>query len=170
MRKYNGIVLTSCLAILIGVLYAADTSQAGVPAFAGNAQRADEALCFDNSQGRVMHVTWPPCPPTPSRRWCVGLQNVGGNGQDGVDFGFCAMHPSGGSVRCHANVVNVAGTVVSGSGVVSLGSGEADNDRFVWMGYHSVLPEFGSAYICCDLSVGARLNTVQMERHLFDFE
>src|SRR6266545_1427619 len=161
MGKYNGIVLTSCLAILIGVLYVADTSQAAVLAFAGNAQRADEDLCFDNSNGRVTHVTWAPCPPVPSRRWCVGLQNVWGNSQDEFDFGFGAMRPSGGIVRCHAKVVNAFGTVVSGSGEV--GPGFVDQDILVQMGYHSVLPEHGSAYVCCDLSVGARLNNVQME-------
>ena len=137
-----------CLGLAIAGVAAAGSAQAAIVGLAGAAQNPADSSCFTNSNGRVTNN----CNTT--RQWCVGSY-ISSSGTKTVKVN--GRRPNGGTLTCHSKSVNASGSVQSSTGNEALSV--VDSDSTFTVGNVSV-PSFGSLYVCCDLSTGARINTI----------
>jgi hypothetical protein len=148
MKRTRTLVTILGLGILSLAIGLGHASHAAIPAMAGNAQNPGLDTCFSNSFGTVTNNC------SGVQQWCVSsfISNAGTHSVR-VD----AMRPNGGSLTCTGVSVNEFGGVVSSTGPIPLNV--VNIDTALTVGNVSV-PGFGSLYVCCDLSTGARVDTL----------
>lgn len=133
------------------VLVAASLSHAQqFSAMGGRAQNHANEGCFTNSNGRVTNTC------STSRQWCVAVpQFSSGNKSARVDV----FRPNGTNIGCFGVSTNSAGGVVSQT--PTLQPAVVGADQFITLGTVNV-PAFGAGFICCDLALNARINSVNL--------
>jgi hypothetical protein len=144
------LVSTIALAGFAAFIGMTSVSEAAITAMAGLAQNPADDTCFGNGNGRITNN----CAAT--KQYCVST-NVTSSGNKTVRV--TARRPNGGTLQCHSVAVDKFGTAVSATGNVVLGVVDADTQFTVGT---VAVPGFGAAYVCCDMSNSARIDTVDV--------
>lgn len=149
-ERFRRLTINGALAVAAVLTFSSESSATSTSAMGGRAQNPANETCFANSNGRVTHT----CAGT--RQWCVAVQQSStGNKSVRVDL----FRPNGGSALCFGVSTNTAGSVISQT--PSLQPQNTGLDQFITLGTVNVVSN-GGAFVCCDLSQNARINTASI--------
>jgi hypothetical protein len=146
-RKINW-MLATVLLVVVGSFGINTHANMAVCPMAGIAQKPNEDTCFSNSYGKITNI----CSGT--RRFCVAPE-INSSGWWTVKV--TALRPNGGTLSCRAVGVDHYGSPYNGTSHVSLNVVDIDTQFTVGSVY---VPSYGAAFVCCDLSTNARIDTV----------
>ncbi len=135
------------------ILAMADNSEAGLAALAGSAASGSDASCFTHSNGRITNGC------TTDRQFCVApAVTTTGTSKRVLLTSFL---PTAGTYQCIAKSLDKFGVTITSTGNVNFTTTGAATEWEV--GRVDFAATSDSAFVCCTMKSGGRLNSVRIE-------